>query len=46
MQKALFETEELMNVINKLKADCEHERNEVRRIKESIHSLGGIPDTW
>uniref|UniRef100_A0A0V0G7A6 Putative ral-gtpase effector rlip76 n=1 Tax=Triatoma dimidiata TaxID=72491 RepID=A0A0V0G7A6_TRIDM len=46
MQKALFETEELMNVINKLKAECEQERNEVRRIKESIHSLGGIPDTW
>lgn len=46
MQKALLESEELMNTINKLKAECANERADINKLKEKIHLFGGIPDMW
>ncbi|XP_014255015.1 ralA-binding protein 1-like isoform X2 [Cimex lectularius] len=46
VERSIIETEVLMNTINKLKMDCKFEREEVRRIKQQIHNLGGIPETW
>ncbi|KAF6200213.1 hypothetical protein GE061_006516 [Apolygus lucorum] len=46
MQKAIIESEELMNFINKLKAECENERADINKLKEKIQLLGGIPDLW
>uniref|UniRef100_A0A0K8T4D8 Rho-GAP domain-containing protein n=1 Tax=Lygus hesperus TaxID=30085 RepID=A0A0K8T4D8_LYGHE len=46
MQKAIIESEELMNSINKLNAECENERADINKLKEKIQLLGGIPDLW
>ncbi|CAA9997752.1 unnamed protein product [Nesidiocoris tenuis] len=44
MQKAIIESEELMNLVNKLKAECANERAAIAKLKEQINLLGGMPE--
>lgn len=45
-QRAVIETEELVLAISKLRQELDTEKTEVNRIRDAIHSLGGIPHIW